>query len=435
MKKTLLVIIASILLLSLSQVQAQSDYIPSKENLEAREWFQDAKFGLFVHWGVYSVLGDGEWVMNNQKFDKETYQHLGDFFNPTEFDPAQWVKVAKDAGMQYITFTSRHHDSFSMFDSKYTDWDIMDRGVYNKDIVKMLADECHKQDMALNLYYSHLDWYRDDYYPRGGTGNGSGRKDEGDWYKYLDFVDHQLTELLTNYGKISGIWFDGWWDKKEADWRLDKTYSLIHGLQSQCLVGNNHHQTPKPGEDFQMFERDLPGQNKHGYSKGSKVGQLPLETCATMNKTWGYNIKDHSFKSPKEIITLLVKAAGNNANLLLNIGPMPNGKIQQEFVDTLRVVGKWLNQYGKSIYGTRGGPVSPQDWGVTTQKDKSVYVHILNLEQSTLTLPSFEGKVKSATLMQDNTVIRFKKTKEGITLNIPNEAGKTIDRVIELKLK
>ena len=151
---------------------AQTDYIPSKENIEARKWFQNAKFGLFVHWGVYSVLGDGEWVMNNQNISIQEYEKLPSFFNPTEFDPKKWVKMAKDAGMKYITITSRHHDGFSMFDSKASDYNIVKKTPYGKDILKMLSEECKKNDIKLFFYYSQLDWYRDDYFPRGRTGNG-----------------------------------------------------------------------------------------------------------------------------------------------------------------------------------------------------------------------------------------------------------------------
>ena len=208
---------------------AQSAYAPAPENLKAREWFQDAKFGLFVHWGVYSVLGDGEWVMNNQKIPVADYEKLPALFNPEQFDAAEWVAMVKAAGMKYITITSKHHDGFAMFDSKVTDWDIVDRTPYRKDVLKPLADECRKQGIKLFFYYSQLDWHHPDYYPRGRTGNDAGRPDAGDWNKYIDYMDAQLTELLTNYGEIGGIWFDGWWDRPDADWRLEETYALIHG--------------------------------------------------------------------------------------------------------------------------------------------------------------------------------------------------------------
>ncbi len=159
---------------------------------------------------------------------------------------------------------------------RLTDWDIVDRTPYKKDVIKMLAEECKKQGIKLFFYHSHLDWYQENYYPRGNTGQTSGRPESGDWYKYLDYMDGQLRELLTGYGEIGGIWFDGHWDKKDADWRLDKTYSLIHSLQPACLIGNNHHLAPFPGEDFQMFEKDLPGQKTTGFNPEQKLGETSV---------------------------------------------------------------------------------------------------------------------------------------------------------------
>jgi alpha-L-fucosidase len=430
------IIYASIFLITCTTIlRAQNTYQPSKENLEAREWFQRAAFGMFIHWGVYSVLGDGEWVMQVQKIDKKTYEKLPSFFNPIDYNPAEWVALMKKSGMEYVVITTRHHDGFAMFDSKVTDWDIMDRSPYKKDIIKMLADECHKQGIKIFFYYSHLDWNHDQYYPRGWTGQYSGRPNQGDWYKYLDYVDAQLTELLSNYGEVSGIWFDGWWDKKDADWRLEKTYNLIHKLQPQCLIGNNHHQAPKPGEDFQMFEKDLPGKNTSGFSEGLVVSKLPLETCETINGSWGFNLLDNHYKSSKELIHYLVKAEGNNANFLLNIGPMPNGKIQQEFSDTLALVGKWLKQYGESIYGTHQGPIEAKDWGVTTQKGNKIYVHILDWKDGTLLLPRLEKKIASIIMFSDRSKIDFIENKFGTVLKLPEGTENMIDVILELELK
>ena len=426
---SLLVLIASASL----TVYSQSDYKPAPENLAARQWFQDAKFGLFIHWGVYSTLASGEWVMYQQKLDKATYEKLPAFFNPIAFNAAEWVKMVKDAGMKYITITSKHHDGFAMWGTKQSTWNIVDRTPYGKDVLKQLADECHKQGVKLFFYHSHLDWYQDNYYPRGGTGGTSGRPDKGDWNTYLDYMDSQLTELLTNYGEIAGIWFDGWWDKKEADWRLDKTYSLIHKLQPAALVGNNHHQAPKPGEDFQMFEKDLPGHNTTGFSNASKVGDLPLETCETMNGAWGFNIHDKNFKSTTQLVQYLVKAAGSNANFLLNVGPMPNGKIQPEFVKTLGEMGEWMKVYGEAVYGTRGGPIDPHPWGVTTIKGTKVYVHLMGESDENLLLKDFGKKIRKAYLFDDQSAIVFKQNEFGINIKVPQTKRKPIDTIVVLE--
>lgn len=413
---------------------AQQNYQPSENNLANREWFQDAKFGLFIHWGVYATLGNGEWVMQTQSIDRTTYEKLPMFFNPIAYNPVEWVTMAKVAGMKYIVITSKHHDGFAMFDSKLTDWDIVDRTPYKKDVLKLLADECHKQGIKLFFYYSQLDWHQDNYYPRGITGQYAGRPDKGDWNAYIDYMDGQLTELLTNYGEIGGIWFDGWWDNNKANWQLDKTYKLIHDLQSGCMVGNNHHQTPMPGEDFQMFEKDLPGFNTTGFSDESKVGALPLETCETMNNSWGFNLKDNNYKTSKDLIHYLVKAAGYNSNFLLNVGPMPNGKIQQEFVDTLKIMGAWLDTFGETIYGTRQGPVTPKSWGVTTRKGDRIFVHVLNAEQNTIYLPKLSKKVASIILYHNKGKVNFLENKLGTVFEIPADSRNMTDIVFEIGL-
>ncbi|MFM9074092.1 MAG: alpha-L-fucosidase, partial [Bacteroidota bacterium] len=202
-----------LLLLLWSVAAAAQTYTPSPENLSSRKKFQEDRFGMFIHWGVYSVLGDGEWVMNNQRIPVANYEKLPGFFNPVNFDPAAWVKLVKDAGMRYITITSKHHDGFAMWDSQVSDYNIVKRTPYGKDVLKALAEECRKQGITLYFYHSQLDWHHPDYYPRGGTGGSyTGRKEEGDWNRYLNYMDTQLTELLTGYGPIGGIWFDGMWD-------------------------------------------------------------------------------------------------------------------------------------------------------------------------------------------------------------------------------
>ncbi|MFB3903920.1 MAG: alpha-L-fucosidase [Acidobacteriota bacterium] len=414
---------------------AADGYQPSPANLQAREWFQDSKFGLFVHWGIYSVRGRAEWVLYNDRIPLRNYETLAQFFNPTEFDPAEWVALVKEAGMKYITITSKHHDGFAMFDSRVSDWDIVDRTPYKKDVLKMLADECRRQGIKLFFYYSQLDWRHPDYFPLGRTGEGLGRAEQGDWQKYLEYQDSQLRELLTNYGEIGGIWFDGWWDKKDGDWKLERTYKLIHDLQPQALVGNNHHQAPFPGEDFQMFEKDLPGRNTAGFNAESKIGDLPLETCETINGSWGFNLSDNRFKSTRELVHYLVKAAGNNANFLLNVGPMPNGKIQPEFVQRLKEMGAWLKVYGDSIYGTRGGPVSQRPWGVTTAKENRVFVHILDWPDRMLVLPALGRPVKAARLLKDGAKVEVRQSPAGTVLILPaGPAAGEVDTVVELEL-
>jgi alpha-L-fucosidase len=439
MKK--ITVVLSCLLFAL-QVFAQN-YTPSPDNLKAREWFGNAKFGLFIHWGPFSIPGSGEWVMQVRNISVKNYTNLKDFFNPIEFNAAEWVSMAKNAGMKYITLITRHHDGFSMWDTKFSDFNIMNTP-YHKDIVKMLADECHKQGVGLFFYYSLLDWRRDDYsYWTGNTGHGTGRTVHGRWEDYIQFMKNQLTELLTNYGEIAGIWFDGYWDqldndnhdnpKPRVDWHFRELYDLIHKLQPKCLVGNNHHITPLPGEDFQMFEKDLPGNNTTGFG-GASVSALPLETCETMNNSWGYNITDVSYKSVRTLVHYIVNAAAHNANFLLNVGPMPSGKIQMEFQDTLRAMGKWMKLYGETVYGTRGNIIPPQEWGVVTVKDKLIYAHLLKRTGSNyIFIPGVQQKITSAVLLNDKRTLKFKQQPEGVFIYTDGITWDDIDTIVQLQ--
>ena len=441
------IIITLLILLNVNPVFSQEKYIPTAENLEAREWFEDAKFGLFIHWGVYSVLGDGEWVMNNQNIAVDSYEKLPAFFNPVEYDPAEWVAMAKAAGMKYITITSRHHDGFSMFDTKASDYNIVQKTNYNKDVLKALSEACKKEGIKLFFYYSLLDWRHDDYFPRGRTGTGiKGRAETGDWDKYISFMKTQLTELLTNYGDIAGIWFDGHWDQKEwdgkkfgatkVDWHYDEIYALIHQLQPQCLIGNNHHLAPIAGEDFQMFEKDLPGKNSTGWGTSSyDIGALPKEVCETINGSWGFNLQDKKHKSDKELIQYLINAAGYGSNLLLNVGPMPNGKIQTEHISSLKSIGDWLDNHGTTIYGTRQGPVTPSESMVSTQKDGIVYLHLLNDEKDTYLIPHFSEKIKNMTFFGSGKKVVHTVNEFGLTFYVPSDEREDIDTIIEMQFK
>lgn len=415
-------------------VRAQS-YTPTEENLKSRQEFRDARFGIFLHWGLYAMLATGEWTMTNNNLNYKEYAKLAGGFYPSKFNAAEWVAAIKASGAKYICFTSRHHEGFSMFDTKYSDYNVVDATPFKRDILKELADECHKQGIRLHLYYSHLDWYREDY-PWGRTGRGTGRPDaKGNWPSYYQFMNNQLTELLTNYGPIGAIWFDGWWDQdqnSDFDWQLPGQYELIHKFQPACLVGNNHHQTPFEGEDIQIFERDLPGENKAGLS-GQDISSLPLETCETMNGMWGYKITDQNYKSTKTLIHYLVKAAGKDANLLMNIGPQPDGCQPQVAVERLKEMGDWMKTYGETIYGTRGGCVAPHPWGVTTQKGDRLFVHILDLQDKVLFLPLEGQKVKRAMDFASRQALKFKRVDGGIVLQL-DEIPTEVDKVVELQL-
>jgi alpha-L-fucosidase len=288
--------------------------------------------------------------------------------------------------------------------------------------------------LKLFFYYSQLDWHHRDYFPRGRTGRDAERPEAGEWSRYIEYMNGQLRELLTNYGEIGGIWFDGWWDRPEAPWQLDRTYALIHELQPQALIGANHHRRPFPGEDFQMFEKDLPGGRTADFNKDSEIGDLPLETCETMNGSWGFNLTDRRHKSTRDLIRYLVRAAGSNANFLLNVGPMPNGRIQPEFVSRLQEIGAWTAKNGEAIYGTRGGPIAPHAWGVSTRKGNRVFVHVLDAPDTSLLLPPLGAKVRSARFLGTGRAAEFSEHDFGVVVKLPRDAVDPIDTIVELVL-
>ena len=442
MKKLFLT--AALVLGTMCGARAQAEYVPTEANLASRDAFRDMKLGIFIHWGIYSTFTQGEWYLQNAVPDRNEYAKAADAFYPHRFNAREWVRSIKAAGAKYICFTTRHHDGFSMWKTKQSKYNIVDATPFKRDVVRELADACHEEGIRLHLYYSHIDWMRDDY-PMGRTGTNCGKKREtADWNSYYRFMNAQLTELLTEYGDVGAIWFDGWWDHEEDatpfDWQLPEQYALIHKLQPACLVGNNHHGAPMPGEDIQLFERDLPGEMTSGFAKeAAKVSRLPLETCQTMNGMWGYKVVDTNYKSADDIIRLLVNTSGKGANLLMNIGPQPNGELPAQSLQRLKEIGEWTSVYGESIYGTEAGDIAPQNWGVTTRKDGTLYLHVTAADSipsnghggRTLQLP-LKQKFRSVTELVGGAKVPFKKNKEGLAVTIPEKTG-VVDYVLVLK--
>lgn len=432
MKKLSTLLLTGLVALS---AMGQPDYQPTAANLANRKDFQDRKFGMFIHWGIYSLLGDGEWVMHQQKIPYEKYKRIANAFYPHAFDARQWVRIAKMAGMKYITITSRHHDGFSMFDTKASDYNIMKATPFRRDPLRELAVACQEEGLKLNFYYSLLDWGRSDY--SFGSKIVNGKPEGGDWDSYIGFMKAQLTELLTNYGEVvNSIWFDGDWERKDANWHYDEIYGLIHRLRPDVLIGNNHHDNLKPGEDYQLFEKDLPGGNSHGWGSGSVSQHVPLETCETINYSWGFNINDKSYKSVHTLIQYLVKAAGQDANFLLNVGPQADGQIQQEFVDTLQKVGEWLGRFGESIYGTRGNPGGLEPWGAITHKEKTSYAHVLvPVKENFILCPQYNGKVTAVKALENGKGLKWKQQAEGLFIYLEGLPENPHDRIIQIEVK
>jgi len=321
---------------------------------------------------------------------------------------------------------------------------------YGKDVLKQLSNECQKQGIRLFCYYSLTDFYRADYC-QGNVKKATGIKGECNWDEYIQFMKNQLTEILTNYGPIYGIWFDGHWDQVNKEnkrsttqkraWKYDEIYSLIHKLQPGCMIVNNHHLSVFPGEDYQTFERDLPGENTGGgYSADAVISKdLPLESNDIIGKSWGYVTNDTVDRSTKELVHLLIKSAGLGANFLLNIGPTPEGEVRKSHQERLLGMGNWLKTYGETIYGTRKSFMKPADWGVAVEKGDKVYLHVTNPKavKNQIVLRDFPYELKKANQFETNQSILFKSDKNNrqVTLEISDLNTEAIDEVIVLEVK
>ncbi|MER3402512.1 MAG: alpha-L-fucosidase [Armatimonadota bacterium] len=384
----------------------------NKARKRAREKFREMRFGLFVHWGVYSVLGRGEWVMHNENIPKKQYQKLVLEFNPTQFNADKWVSMTKSVGKCYITVTAKHYDGFCMYDSHLTDYKITNTS-YKKDPIAALAKACQKHKIALLLYYSPLDWFHPAY--------------ETDWETYTRHWHWQVLELFRKYSPF-GIWLDGCWHKPErldSTWKLTQLYQEIRKIAPGAIIANNHHQAPLPEEDVQTFEQDLPGENTAGFNPTTPAEDALHETCMTVNNSWGYNANDHNHQSTEELIRILSSCAGLDANLLLNIGSQPDGTIQPEFVERLNGIGKWIKQYGQAVYQTRGRIVPEQQWGTLTHGGNCSYIYIHLWEApSTLRvrLPALPKHVRKAYWLSTKQPLSFTQDANAVEIRIPKFA-------------
>ncbi|MBN2473628.1 MAG: alpha-L-fucosidase [Pirellulales bacterium] len=398
----------------------------SKEATDQRmAWWRDAKFGMFIHWGLYAipagewkgrkVPGIGEWIMDRGHIPVQEYAPLQKQFNPVKFDAAKWVGIAKRAGMKYIVITSKHHDGFCLFDSKLTDYDVMG-APFQRDIMKELADECHKQGIQICWYHSIMDWYQPD--AKGAN-----------FPKYAEHLRGQLKELLTNYGKIGVLWFDGEWIgewTEEQGRELEKT---IRDLQPQLIVNNRIGKRKRSPGDFGTPEQEIPATGMPGWD---------WETCMTMNDTWGFKKDDHNWKSTDDIIRKLVDIVSKGGNFLLNVGPTAEGVIPQPSVERLAAVGKWLEVNGESIYGTGASPFSRLAWGRCTQKPGRLYLHVFEWPtEGQLAVRGLGNSVNKAYLLADadRAALEVAATDDSLSIRLPAKAPDPIDSVIVLEIE
>jgi len=362
----------------------------SKEQLDARtKWWREARFGMFIHWGIYAVPADtGEWYLSNKEMQVSDYEKFAARFNPVKFDARQWVKTAKAAGMKYIVITSKHHDGFCMFDSKLTDYCITKATPFKRDPMKELAAECRKQGLRLCFYHSIMDWHHPDYVPRR-PWEGANRPAEGaDLNRYIDYMKGQLRELLTDYGPIGVIWFDGGWEHSAAELRSEEVVSMIRSLQPSIIIDDRSNLP----EDFSTPEQSIP--------EGALAGGRLWETCMTMNDHWGYEKNDNNWKSAQDLVRMLCDIASKGGNYLLNVGPTAEGEFPPAAVERLQQIGPWMKANGKSIYGTTMSPLKslPFD-GRCTAKGNRLYLQVFNWPEDGLRLTGLQTPVHSARVL------------------------------------
>jgi alpha-L-fucosidase len=399
-------------------------------------WWSKARFGMFIHWGVYSVPagvydgkkipGLGEWIMHDAKIPVDVYQAYAKDFNPTKYNPEQWVKMAKSAGMKYIVITTKHHDGFAMFDSKASDWNIVKRTPYGKDVIKMLADACRKQGMKLGFYYSQAnDWTN-----AGGAAAGGhwDKKQDGNFDEYLDKVAvPQIKEILTKYGDVCELWWDVPTDMTKE--RAAKFEPILKNYPN--LITNNRLGGGVEG-DLETPEQYIPATGIPGRY---------WETCMTMNDTWGFKTYDERWKSSQTLIRNLVEVASKGGNYLLNVGPKSDGTFPEPIVERLKALGDWMRVNSESVYGTTASPFRKLAWGRATTGamvggNTTLYLHVFNWPTNgQLLVPGLENEIISAQLLSNKTFLKGKDSADGAIFTLPAKSLDENSTVIKLLIK
>jgi alpha-L-fucosidase len=410
-------------------------------------WWRDARFGLFIHWGVYSVPagtykgkridGIGEWIMNSAKIPVAEYEKYAGVFNPIGFNADEWVRLAKNAGMTYIVITSKHHDGFCLWDSKVTEWDVMDATPFKRDILKELSRACKKHGVKLCFCHSIMDWHHPDaqapFYPN----YSDTSKSNPNFDRYVEtYLNPQIAELLTDYGPIGVLWFDGEWIKDWTEPKGKDMYAYGRRLQPKIIINNRVGKGRKGMEglsksaddagDFGTPEQQVPATGLPG---------VDWETCMTMNDTWGYKSYDENWKSTEELVRNLADIASKGGNFLLNVGPTPEGLIPRDSERRLEEMGAWMGVNSESIYGTTASPIGRPDWGRCTAKGNKLYLHVFNWPaDGKLAVPLAGKQIGKAYLLADKKQAKLAVTTgdDKVTISVPEKAPDSIDSVVVL---
>jgi len=419
-------------------VKAQSSDNGQKSSKSQRmKWWRNAEFGMFIHWGIYSVPAHAEWYMNNGHIPRKKYEKYASQFDPTHFDADYWARVAKNAGMKYLIITSKHHDGFCMFRTSATHYNVVDDTPWHKDPLKALSKACRKYGIKFGIYYSIMDWHSPDQLPHNDSNPehpmyNPTRIKPGKKAAYIKYMKTELRELITQYDPAV-IWFDGewpdWWTYQDGK----KMYKYLRNLKPDLIINNRVGKRKKGKEavgDYGTPEQKIPPNGIPGYY---------WETCMTINDHWGYDKNDHDFKSDTTLIHNLIDIASKGGNYLLNVGPTAQGVIPRPEVTRLSQMGHWLNIYGKAIYTTKASPFKKKfSWGRVTEGSNKLYLEIFNWpKDGKLTLPAYKGQVDSAHLLDDPDRSGVTAQQDGnqLQINLPGKAPNKIASVVEIDFK
>lgn len=418
-------------------------------------WWREARFGMFIHWGLYAVpAGEyngqrskeiGEWIQSWANIPRAEYEKFAAKFNPVEFDAAEWVRIAKDAGMKYLVITSKHHDGFAMYDSAVSTYDIVDATPYKKDPMRALADECRRQGITFAFYYSIMDWHHPSQYvddpkkqKHPDAGHHQTKMREGRKQEYVEYMKAQLRELVTKYDPAI-LWFDGEW----VDWWTEQDgqdlYKYVRGLKPRILINNRVGKGRKGMEGLNKTDREYAG------DFGTPEQQIPAsglpgvdwESCMTMNDTWGFKHYDDNWKSSEKLIRNLIDIVSKGGNYLLNVGPTGEGRIPAASVQRLADMGRWMKVNGEAIYGTGPMPFTePLPWGRATRKDGKLYLHVFDWPaDGTIRLPQLHGKIAAARLLAGGARVAVTEGADGVTIKLPAKAPDPIASVVALDVR